>query len=78
LGIILIIVNLTNKTCNLWSNTILFQISRVSKGKIYTQYNLNTLTIYNAALDYGTQGADADNFQILVFILNIKNMRKYY
>jgi hypothetical protein len=33
--------------------------------------NLNTLTIYNAALDYGTQGADADNFQILVFGLHI-------
>jgi hypothetical protein len=33
--------------------------------------NLNTLTIYNAVLDYGTQGADADNFQILVFGLHI-------
>jgi hypothetical protein len=33
--------------------------------------NLNTLTIYNVALDYGTQGADADNFQILVTGLHI-------
>ena len=30
-----------------------------------------TLTILNAALDYGTEGASADNFELLVYGLNI-------
>jgi hypothetical protein len=33
--------------------------------------NLNTLTIYNAYLDYGTEGASPDNFEILVYGLHI-------
>jgi hypothetical protein len=33
--------------------------------------NLNTLTIYNVSLDYGTEGASPDNFEILVFGLHI-------
>ncbi len=32
---------------------------------------LNTLTIYNVALDYGTEGADPDNFELMVFGLHI-------
>jgi hypothetical protein len=31
----------------------------------------NTLTIYNVSLDYGTEGANPDNFEILVFGLHI-------
>lgn len=31
----------------------------------------NTLTIYNSFLDYGTEGANSDNFEILVFGLHI-------
>ena len=31
----------------------------------------NTLTIYNVVLDYGTEGANSDNFEILVFGLHI-------
>ena len=33
--------------------------------------NLNTLTIYNVSLDYGTEGVSPDNFEILVFGLHI-------
>ena len=33
--------------------------------------NLNTLTIYNVTLDYGTEGASADNFEVLVYGLHI-------
>jgi hypothetical protein len=33
--------------------------------------NLNTLTIYNVTLDYGTEGASPDNFEILVYGLHI-------
>ena len=31
----------------------------------------NTLTIYNVSLDYGTEGASAENFEVLVFGLHI-------
>jgi hypothetical protein len=31
----------------------------------------NTLTIYNVSLDYGTEGAPSDNFEVLVFGLHI-------
>jgi Fe-S cluster assembly iron-binding protein IscA len=33
--------------------------------------NQNTLTIYNVALDYGTTGVNSDNFEIIVYGLNI-------
>jgi hypothetical protein len=33
--------------------------------------NLNTLTINNVKLDYGTEGASPDNFEILVYGLHI-------
>jgi len=33
--------------------------------------NLNTLTIKNVALDYGTEGASPNNFEILVYGLHI-------
>jgi hypothetical protein len=33
--------------------------------------NSNTLTIYNIKLDYGTEGANSDNFEIFVFGLQI-------
>jgi len=31
----------------------------------------NSLTIYNVSLDYGTEGASSDNFEVLVFGLHI-------
>lgn len=31
----------------------------------------NTLTIYNVVLDYGTEGANSDNFEVLVYGLHI-------
>ena len=33
--------------------------------------NTNTLTIYNVYLDYGTEGASPNNFEVLVFGLHI-------
>jgi hypothetical protein len=33
--------------------------------------NANTLTIYSASLDYGTEGASPNNFEVLVFGLHI-------
>jgi hypothetical protein len=33
--------------------------------------NTNTLTIYNVSLDYGTEGAHPNNFEVLVFGLHI-------
>ena len=41
--------------------------------RIVDEFNnaLNTLTIYNAFLDYGTEGASPNNFEILVYGLHI-------
>ena len=33
--------------------------------------NTNTLTIYNVSLDYGTEGASPNNFEVLVYGLHI-------
>jgi hypothetical protein len=33
--------------------------------------NTNTLTIYSASLDYGTEGASPNNFEVLVYGLHI-------
>lgn len=33
--------------------------------------NTNTLTIYNVTLDYGTEGASPNNFEVLVYGLHI-------
>jgi hypothetical protein len=41
--------------------------------RIVDEFNnaLNTLTIYNVYLDYGTEGASPNNFEILVYGLHI-------
>lgn len=36
--------------------------------------NANTLTIYSASLDYGTEGASPNNFEVLVFGLHIQEI----
>jgi hypothetical protein len=41
--------------------------------RIVDEFNnvLNTLTIYNVTLDYGTEGASPNNFEVLVYGLHI-------
>lgn len=43
----------------------------VSRNVDIFDNSLNTLTIYNVSLDYGTEGANPDNFELMVFGLHI-------
>ena len=46
--------------------------ARMVERQIDTFDNIeNTLTIYNVSLDYGTEGANSDNFEVLVYGLHI-------
>lgn len=67
-------VNVVNNknTINNFHNEILQQSARKVGKRIDAFDNqLNTLTINNTLLDYGTNGASADNFEIMVYGLHI-------
>jgi hypothetical protein len=65
------LVNNKTKISNFYQE-ILGHSARTISRKIDTFDNIaNTLTIYNVALDYGTEGASVDNFEILVYGLHI-------
>jgi hypothetical protein len=65
------IVN-NKSTINDFYLEILQNSVRILDRKIDAFDNIaNTLTIYNVALDYGTEGASPDNFEILVYGLHI-------
>jgi hypothetical protein len=54
-------------TINDFHTEILEYSARYTSRRIDEFNNIdNTLTIYNAALDYGTEGASSENFEILV------------
>ena len=53
-------------------NEIFIHSARYVKRRIDAfNDNQNTLTIYNAVTDYGTEGAAADNFEVIVCGLHI-------
>jgi hypothetical protein len=59
-------------TINNFYQEILENSARYNQRKIDEFDNIaNTLTIYNVYLDYGTEGASPNNFEILVFGLHI-------
>ena len=62
-----------NKTTILnFHKEILEHSARYVQRKVDTFDNtLNTLTLYGVSLDYGTQGANSDNFEVFVFGLQI-------
>jgi hypothetical protein len=65
------LVNNKNKISEFYTE-ILQHSARYVNRQIDAFDNLkNTLTIYNVALDYGTEGASADNFEVLVYGLHI-------
>jgi hypothetical protein len=65
------LVNNKNKISE-FHNEILQHSARYVSRNIDTFSNLeNTLTIFNVSLDYGTEGASADNFEVLVYGLHI-------
>ena len=60
------------RSINNFELEILQHSARTISRKIDEFDNLaNTLTIYNVATDYGTEGASPDNFEIMVFGLHI-------
>lgn len=65
------LVNNKNKINNFYTE-ILQNSARYVNRRIDTFDNIeNTLTIYNVSLDYGTEGANSDNFEVLVYGLHI-------
>jgi hypothetical protein len=65
------LVNNTTKISNFYQE-ILENSARYVQRNIDEFDNVaNTLTIHNVSLDYGTEGASANNFEILVFGLHI-------
>ena len=65
------LVNNKNKINNFYQE-ILQHSARMVERQIDTFDNIeNTLTIYNVSLDYGTEGASSDNFEVLVYGLHI-------
>ena len=65
------LVNNKNKILEFYNEILQFSARKVSR-KIDEFDNIkNTLTILNTYLDYGTEGASPDNFEILVYGLHI-------
>ena len=65
------LINNTTKISNFYQE-ILENSARYNQ-RIIDEFdnNTNTLTIYNVTLDYGTEGASPNNFEVLVFGLHI-------
>ena len=65
------LVNNKNKINNFYQE-ILQHSARIIERQIDAFDNIeNTLTIYDVSLDYGTEGASSDNFEVLVYGLHI-------
>lgn len=66
------LVNNKNKINNFYTE-ILQNSARVIQKSIdsFDNTGFGTLTIYSASLDYGTEGANSDNFEVLVYGLHI-------
>ena len=65
------LVNNKSKISNFHSEILQFSARRVTRNIDEFDNINNTLTIRNVHTDYGTEGASADNFEILVFGLHI-------
>jgi hypothetical protein len=67
----IIIVNNKSKINDFYLEILQHSARKVDRRIDAFDNNLNTLTIYNVYLDYGTEGASPDNFEILVYGLHI-------
>jgi hypothetical protein len=65
------LVNNKSKISNFHNEILQFSARRVARNIDEFDNINNTLTIRNVHTDYGTEGASADNFEILVFGLHI-------
>jgi hypothetical protein len=65
------LVNNKTKISNFYQEILEHSARYVSRQIDEFDNSENTLTIYNVTLDYGTEGASSDNFEVLVFGLHI-------
>lgn len=65
------LVNNKGKINNFYQEILQNSARYVSRKADAFDNLLNTITIYNVATDYGTEGANPDNFELMVFGLHI-------
>lgn len=66
------LVNNKNKISEFYNEILQFSARSVRKQvDLFDNSGFGTLTILNVALDYGTEGASSDNFEVLVYGLHI-------
>jgi hypothetical protein len=65
------LVNNKTKISNFYQEILEHSARYVSRQIDEFNNSENTLTIYNVTLDYGTEGASSDNFEVLVYGLHI-------
>jgi hypothetical protein len=65
------LVNNKNKISDFYNEILQFGGRNIRKSVDAFNNSENTLTVYNTALDYGTEGASPENFEVLVFGLHI-------
>jgi hypothetical protein len=65
------LVNNKTKISNFYQEILEHSARYVSRQIDEFNNSENTLTIYNVSLDYGTEGASSDNFEVLVYGLHI-------
>lgn len=66
------VVNNKNKVLGFYNEILQFSARSVRKQvDLFDNDGFGTLTILNVALDYGTEGASSDNFEVLVYGLHI-------
>lgn len=66
------VVNNKNKVLGFYNEILQFSARSVRKQvDLFDNSGFGTLTILNVALDYGTEGASPENFEVLVYGLHI-------
>jgi hypothetical protein len=65
------LVNNKNKISDFYNEILQHSARKITKSVDEFDNTLNTLTIYDTTLDYGTEGASPNNFEILVYGLHI-------
>ena len=65
------LVNNKTKISNFYQEILEHSARYISRQIDEFNNSENTLTIYNVTLDYGTEGASSDNFEVLVYGLHI-------
>jgi hypothetical protein len=65
------LVNNKTKISNFYQEILEHSARYISREIDEFNNTENTLTIYNVTLDYGTEGASSDNFEVLVYGLHI-------